>query len=396
MSTRRSPRAAHQRDYVPDTPSSASSSDGGLAAGGPGPWSPTMAHLPELTFNPLVPEPATLPGGGVLQWTPGVPRNPELDMHSFDDLHGTKPPVPPARAAHGLAKPPSEQQSTAVVIQLWATRALLLLLLLGAGATMLAILDPTLFDGINIFRDTEPSQANVPSSSSPPPPPPRPVYIEVVGVDSCEATGCASIASTEECAAAAMDVHCDVGAWYCSSGVCVGDPVAVSRSPTSVLTHDGAVATYMPGCSISMRTVPQVGRPPAPTPMVNFRSNHEIPTDSQNPLPQCSDATKCICDCQQLVLSLTEPDQQWWCRSPGQERDEARPAGISPSLRCQPDWPSCFVSPQPEPEPSESTGESSSSSTTAKSSGVGQRLQHRAKAAPVTAAMLLAAASFSG
>jgi hypothetical protein len=407
-SYRRSPRAIDQRDYVPSSPGSNSSGEADGRAGGAGPWTPTMAHRPDLTFNPLVPESQHLPGGGVLQWSPGVPRDPERDhAHKFDDLHGsTPPPRPPPNRPTVHRAPPSERQSTDQLLWVCATRTLQLLLLLGAGVMILTSVNPTWADGVNPFTTTDVAPAAQPPPS--PPPPPAAVeplaqltmYMEVVGADSCEAAGCSSIESPEACAAAATDVYCNVGVWYCSSGVCEGDPVAVSRSPSST--------TYVPYCSISTQLVQRVGLSPAPAPTVNFRADPEV-RDSRNPPPRCADATKCVCNCHQLIQVVTEPDQRWWCLPAGQERDEARPPAISAasSPGCERDWPSCNnpdvgsepgdaasgSNPAVDPEPGE---EASASTSTARSSGNGRRTAERmAQPAAATAIGLLAAVYLS-
>lgn len=411
-SARRSPRAIHQRDYVPSLAGSNGSPKADLQESGAGPWSPTTAHRPELTFNPLVPESHTLPGGGVLQWSPGVPRNPERDhARKFDDLHDRTPPAdPPQRPTVAPPKQPSERQSTGDQFRLCTSRTLQLLSLLGAGVMTLTILNPTWVDGINPFRDTAADAAPVPPVLVPPtvvgiePVPQLRMHMEVVGADSCEAAGCSSIAAAEECAAAATDVYCNVASWYCSSGTCDGDPVAVSRTPSATLAHAGGLTTYMPYCSISIQAVQRMGRPPAPTPTVNFRSDPEIPPSQDHSLsPRCSSTTKCVCDCQQLIQGLTEPDQQWWCQPAGQERDEARrdsAAAISdvPSPGCEPDWPSCSnhavdlepgqeVNSNYPDEDSEPGREVSDGNSTAKSSGSGHHTAERTAQPAVAAAI---------
>ena len=389
--TYHSPRAINQRDYVPGSRGGSTSSEGNQAARGGGPWTPTVAHLPQVSFNPLAPEVGTLPGGGGLQWSPGVPRNPELDARRFDDLHGSVQPPLPRPTARAPPKQLSEPQSSGVVMQHWAARALQLLLLLGATATLLVTIDPTLADGIDLFRDGNSGAAGASPGGVLPPPSPSPMYLQVVdGADSCEAAGCASIDGTEECAAAAMDVLCDVGTWYCLSELCSGDPVAVSRLPTDVLTHAGALATYAPGCSISVKLVQRMGRAPAPTPTVNFRSDPVSPA-SQNPLPRCSDATRCVCDCQQLIRSRGGPSQQWWCHSTVQTRDAARPPAISAGTNpaCEPEWPSCG-SAAVEGEAAGAAEEGGGSDDTAKSSGSAQRSELQPQPAVARATLLLA------
>lgn len=386
--TYHSPRAIAQRDYVPGSPTA--SSEGNQAISGGGAWTPTVAHRPQVSFNPLAPEDGTLPGGGVLQWSPGVPRNPELDAHCFDDLHGRTPPPLPRPTARAPPQQPSEPQSSGVVMQQWTARALQLLLLLGAAATLLVTIDPTLVDDIDIFRDTDSGAAGAsPGVLRAPQPPPSPMYLQVVGADSCEAAGCASIGGTEECAAAAMDILCDVGTWYCATELCSDSPVAVSRLPTDVLTHAGALATYAPGCSISVKLVQRMGRAPAPTPTVNFRSDPALPA-VQIPLPLCSDATKCVCDCHQLIRSRADPTQQWWCHSTSQTRDAARPLAISAdtSPACEPDWPACSSS-AVESEAEWPAGEGGSSDNTAKSSGSAQRSALQPQPAVALATLLL-------
>ena len=276
-------------------------------------WTPVPEHRPARGHhNPLY-DPPQLPGGGLLQYTPGTPRDPAAERAAAatpskelanTELAGRRRPsrrgsLPSEQVVTPETKNCSdgvpEAQSCASETMRWSTRLCQLLMCVGAvgmGAVSFS-------SGRSWAHEDEldVSGGAIVALAAP----------ILLRSGTCAAMGCEPFQTAASCTKAALDVRCNVEAsdWACADDAPQCASTAIARSPAGLRTT-GSRGQFVGGCSLSREFAGEGG-----SRSVKWSINwHPAPAwdNARQREVECSATNNCVCSCGDLTL-----DEKWWC-----------------------------------------------------------------------------------